>query len=77
MESGYLVTQRHVRLKPSNDLVTLLYAVPEDTVDQTLARVQIFLLLGVLGGTVLALLAGPVRVRAGDVADQGADRGGA
>jgi two-component system, OmpR family, sensor kinase len=58
VESGYLVTQRHVRLKPSNDLVTLLYAVPEDTVDQTLARVQIFLLLGVLGGTVLALLAG-------------------
>ncbi len=57
-ESGYLVTERHVRLKPSNDLVTLLYAVPEDTVDQTLARVQIFLLLGVLGGTVLALLAG-------------------
>ena len=47
-----------MRLKPSNDLVTLVYAVPEDTVDQTLARVQIFLLLGVLGGTVLALLAG-------------------
>jgi two-component system OmpR family sensor kinase len=58
VESGFLVTQRHVRLKPSNDTVTLLYAVPEDTVDQTLARVQIFLLLGVLGGTVLALLAG-------------------
>ena len=58
VESGFLVTQRHVRLKPSNDLVTLVYAVPEDTVDQTLARVQIFLLLGVLGGTVLALLAG-------------------
>jgi two-component system OmpR family sensor kinase len=58
VQAGYLVTQRHVRLKPSNDLVTLLYAVPEDTVDQTLARVQIFLLLGVLGGTVLALLAG-------------------
>jgi two-component system OmpR family sensor kinase len=57
-ESGFLVTQRHVRLKPSNDVVTLVYAVPEDTVDQTLARVQIFLLLGVLGGTVLALLAG-------------------
>ena len=58
VESGYLVTQRHVRLKPNGDQVTLLYAVPEDTVDQTLARVQIFLLLGVLGGTVLALLAG-------------------
>ena len=58
VESGYLLTQRHVRLKPNGDLVTLVYAVPEDTVDQTLARVQIFLLLGVLGGTVLALLAG-------------------
>ncbi|HEX5191593.1 MAG TPA: HAMP domain-containing sensor histidine kinase [Solirubrobacteraceae bacterium] len=55
---GYLVTQRRVQLKPHNRTVTLLYAVPEDTVDQTLARVQIFLLLGVLGGTVLALLAG-------------------
>jgi two-component system, OmpR family, sensor kinase len=58
VESGYLMTQLHVRLKPNGDLVTLLYAVPEDTVDQTLARVQIFLLIGVLGGTVLALLAG-------------------
>src|ERR1700761_2172600 len=58
VESGYLVTERHVRLKPNGRMVTLLYAVPEDTVDQTLARVQIFLLLGVLGGTVLALLAG-------------------
>src|SRR3984957_4118891 len=58
VQSGFLVTQRHVRLKPSNDLVTLLYADPEDTVNQTLARAEIFLLLGVLGGTVLALLAG-------------------
>ena len=58
VENGYLVTQRRVQLKPHNRTVTLLYAVPEDTVDQTLARVQIFLLLGVLGGTVLALLAG-------------------
>jgi signal transduction histidine kinase len=58
VENGYLVTQRRVQLKPSNRTVTLLYAVPQDTVDQTLARVQIFLLLGVLGGAVLALLAG-------------------
>jgi signal transduction histidine kinase len=58
VRSGYLVSQRRVRLKPHGFEVTLLYAVPEDTVDQTLARVQIFLLLGVLGGTVLALLAG-------------------
>jgi signal transduction histidine kinase len=58
VSDGYLVTQRRVQLKPHNRTVTLLYAVPEDTVDRTLARVQIFLLLGVLGGTVLALLAG-------------------
>jgi two-component system, OmpR family, sensor kinase len=57
VRGGYLVTQRRLTVKP-NHPVTLLYAVPEDTVDQTLARVQIFLLLGVLGGTVLALLAG-------------------
>ena len=36
----------------------LLYARPLSDVDHTLARVQVFLLLGVLGGTVLALLAG-------------------
>jgi signal transduction histidine kinase len=58
VHNNYLVTQRRLTLKPRNHAVTLLYAVPEDTVDQTLARVQIFLLLGVLGGTVLALLAG-------------------
>jgi two-component system, OmpR family, sensor kinase len=41
-----------------NYRVTLLYAQPLSDIDQTLARVQAFLLLGVLGGTVLALLAG-------------------
>ncbi len=38
--------------------VTVLYAQPLSDIDQTLARVQAFLLLGVLGGAVLALLAG-------------------
>ncbi len=38
--------------------VTLLYAQPLSDIDQTIARVQAFLLLGILGGTVLALLAG-------------------
>jgi signal transduction histidine kinase len=39
-------------------MVRLLYAVPVSDLDHTLARVQAFLLLGVLGGTALALLAG-------------------
>jgi two-component system, OmpR family, sensor kinase len=38
--------------------VWLMYAVPVSDLDHTLARVQAFLLLGVLGGTALALLAG-------------------
>ncbi|HEY3774470.1 MAG TPA: HAMP domain-containing sensor histidine kinase [Solirubrobacteraceae bacterium] len=38
--------------------VTVLYAQPLSDIDQTIARVQAFLLLGVLGGAVLALLAG-------------------
>ena len=37
---------------------TLLYALPLSDVDHTAAEVQIFLLLGVLGGTVAALIAG-------------------
>jgi two-component system, OmpR family, sensor kinase len=38
--------------------VWLMYAVPLSDLEHTLARVRLFLLLGVLGGTVLALLAG-------------------
>ena len=38
--------------------LTLLYARPLSDVDHTLARVRFFLILGVLGGTILALLAG-------------------
>ena len=38
--------------------VWLLYARPVSDVDHTIARVQVILLLGVIGGTVLALLGG-------------------
>ncbi len=55
---GYrVVVPKHIRVKPEGD-VWLMYAVPLSNVDHTLNKVQLFLLLGVLGGTVLALLAG-------------------
>jgi signal transduction histidine kinase len=55
-EGGYRVvaTQLYVDHSP----VWLLYARPLSDVDHTIARVQVILLLGVLGGTVLALLGG-------------------
>jgi two-component system, OmpR family, sensor kinase len=56
-EFGYRVEVRNLDVEPSGQVV-LLYARPLSDVDHTLARVQLFLLLGVLGGTVLALLAG-------------------
>ena len=57
-EDGYRVlVRRSLRVKPYGTL-TLLYAQPLSNVDHTLARVQVFLTLGVLGGAVLALLAG-------------------
>jgi two-component system, OmpR family, sensor kinase len=56
-ESGYRVIVRQLPVKPIGT-VTLLYAVPLSTVDHTLNRVDVFLALGVLGGTILALLAG-------------------
>ena len=57
IQSGYRVAVRQLTVKPSGQ-VTLLYAVPLSDVDHTLGRVEVFLLLGVLGGTILALLAG-------------------
>jgi two-component system, OmpR family, sensor kinase len=54
---GYRVAVRHISAWPSGEL-TLLYARPLSDIDHTLARVRLFLILGVLGGTVLALLAG-------------------
>jgi two-component system, OmpR family, sensor kinase len=55
-ESGYLVVTQQLNVPPST--VWLLYARPLSDVDHTVARVQVILLLGVLGGTVLALLGG-------------------
>jgi signal transduction histidine kinase len=54
---GYRVVVRQLPVKPTGD-VLLLYARPLSEVDHTLARVRFFLLLGVLGGAVLALAAG-------------------
>jgi two-component system OmpR family sensor kinase len=58
-QDGYRVVVRdQIKAKPTDSELTLLYAQPLSDIDQTLARVQAFLLLGVLGGAVLALLAG-------------------
>ena len=56
-EGGYRVVSHELRAKKGPD-VWLLYARPLSDLEHTLARVRLFLLLGVLGGTVLALLAG-------------------
>ena len=55
-EEGYRVVSTQVDVQGSP--VWLLYARPLSDVDHTLARVRLILLLGVLGGTVLALLGG-------------------
>ncbi len=60
-EAGYRVIVRdQIREKadPGSAEVTLLYAQSLSDNDRVLARVQAFLLAGVLGGAVLALLAG-------------------
>src|SRR5205823_2050861 len=57
-ELGYrVVVPKHMDVRPEGE-VFLLYAVPLSDLDHTLNKVQFFLLLGVLGGTFLALLAG-------------------
>jgi len=57
-ELGYrVVVPKHLDVRPEGQ-VLLLYAVPLSDLDHTLNRVQLFLLLGVLAGTFLALLAG-------------------
>jgi signal transduction histidine kinase len=53
---GYRVETREITWSGFDGF--LLYARPLSDVDHTLARVRFFLILGVLGGTVLALLAG-------------------
>jgi signal transduction histidine kinase len=55
-EGGYRVVANELDVQHSP--VWLLYARPLSDVDHTIARVQVILLLGVLGGTVLALLGG-------------------
>jgi signal transduction histidine kinase len=59
-ELGYrVVVPRPLPTSPrGTGHVWLLYAVPLSDLDHTLARVNLFLFLGVLGGTALALLAG-------------------
>ena len=55
--NGYRVAVRTIAVKPKSQAI-LLYALPLSDLDHTIARVQVFLLLGVLGGTILALIAG-------------------
>ena len=55
-EQGYQVLASQLSVQQSP--VWLLYARPLSDVDRTIARVQVILLLGVVGGTVLALLGG-------------------
>jgi two-component system, OmpR family, sensor kinase len=56
-ENGYMTIVHQHKVKGGGN-VWVLYAQPLSDLDHTLARVRLFLLLGVLGGTVLALLAG-------------------
>ena len=56
-EDGYRVAVRELSAQPIGQL-ELLYARPVSDLDETIARVRILLILGVLGGTILALLAG-------------------
>jgi two-component system, OmpR family, sensor kinase len=57
---GYRVVVNQVRVQGTRPprRVLVLYARPLSDLDHTIARIQFFLLLGVLGGTFLALLAG-------------------
>jgi two-component system OmpR family sensor kinase len=57
VQAGYRVAVRQLPVAPVGS-ARLVYAVPLSDLDHTLARVEAFLLLGVLGGTVLAMLAG-------------------
>ncbi len=57
-ELGYRVVASDVSVKGLGSKAKLLYARPLSEVDNTLDHVRLFLLLGVLGGTFLALLAG-------------------
>jgi two-component system OmpR family sensor kinase len=54
---GYRVDTSLIKVSPIGT-VTLLYARPLSAVDHTLAKVRFFLIVGVLGGSILALIAG-------------------
>jgi signal transduction histidine kinase len=56
-QSGFRVAVRQIEVLPQGT-ATLLYALPLSDVDHTISEVQVFLLLGVVGGTIAALLAG-------------------
>jgi len=54
---GYRLEMRQIHWQPVGEGF-VVYARPLSDVDHTLARVRFFLILGVVGGTILALLAG-------------------
>ncbi|MGZ4242806.1 MAG: sensor histidine kinase [Solirubrobacteraceae bacterium] len=56
-EAGYRVAVKLLSVKPTGQ-VKLLYALPLSDINHTLGRVDVFLVGGVVGGTILALLAG-------------------
>ena len=56
-ELGYRVVVKTLSAKPVGQFA-LLYARPYSDIDHELAKIRIFLLLGVLAGTILALMAG-------------------
>ncbi|HEU4701517.1 MAG TPA: HAMP domain-containing sensor histidine kinase, partial [Conexibacter sp.] len=56
-QRGYRVEVRQVNVDPVGQAV-LIYARPLSAIDRTAAKVRFFLILGVLGGSGLALLAG-------------------
>jgi two-component system OmpR family sensor kinase len=55
-EGGYRVQAQKISWSVGDGL--LIYARPLSTLEQTIEKVRVFLVLGVLGGTMLALLAG-------------------
>jgi two-component system OmpR family sensor kinase len=57
VQHGYRIEARLIHVDPVGQAV-LLYARPLSAIDVTAGKVRFFLLLGVLGGTALALLAG-------------------
>jgi two-component system OmpR family sensor kinase len=57
VQRGFQIEAREIGFHPSGEGF-VLYARPLSNLDTTLAKVRLFLILGVFGGTILALLAG-------------------